>query len=314
MSAQDNAISHLAPTSAGLRRRVVKGLLRTTMKPFLAAHPPVSLQRAWTKAFTQSIRKPRAVQHHSRQFGAVPVHILQPANGVPGEVVLFLHGGAYVLGGDGAYVGYAGQMAKALGRTIWLPEYRLAPEHAYPAAVEDALTAFDAIVDNGIAPERIILMGDSAGGGLSLATALALRDRGGPQAGALVLMSPWTDLTMSGESVQRLARRDPFIPPTWGGHARIGYAGARPFDDPGLSPLFAELNGLPRTLVQVGSEEILLSDSIRLVEAATQADVEIHCEVYDGLWHDFQMQVGLLPDATRAVARIRRFINGDDSH
>lgn len=302
-------ILHINPTNARARRKLCKGILRTTMKRVLARNPPVRFQRAWTKAILKSVAKPSSVTIDTRQIGGRTVHVLTPTGADDAGRILFLHGGAYVLGGDGAYLGYAAQMARATRRVVWLPDYRLAPEHAYPAAVDDALASYDAMIAEGTRAENICLLGDSAGGGLCASTALALKARSEGMAGALVLMSPWTDLTMSGQSVERLARRDPMIDPAWGRASRFGYAGERPLDDPMLSPLFAQLGGLPRTLIQVGSEEVLLSDSLRFANALQAAQVSVSCEVYDDLWHDFQMQIGLLPDATRAVDRIRRFLD-----
>ncbi|WP_348675675.1 alpha/beta hydrolase [uncultured Abyssibacter sp.] len=310
---EQHHILHINPTKARARRRFFKGVLRATMKSVLKKNPPMGFQRAWTRAVLKSVAKPSSVTVDVRRVNGRTVHVLTPPNADPDEGILFLHGGAYVIGGDGAYVGYAGQIARATRRRVWLPDYRLAPEHAYPAAVEDALATFDAMVNEGFNQEDITLLGDSAGGGLSAATALALKARDGDDAaGALVLMSPWTDLTMSGESVERLASRDPLIDPAWGRASRMGYAGNRPLDDPGLSPLFARLEGLPRTLIQTGSEEVLLSDTLRFADALNAAGVPVQCEIYDDLWHDFQMQVGLVADATRAVNRIRVFLDRDD--
>jgi acetyl esterase/lipase len=224
------------------------------------------------------------------------------------ECILYVHGGAYCFGSVKTHREFAGRLARLSGRKVFLLEYRLAPEHPFPAAHDDALRAFQWLAEQGFAPQKITVIGDSAGGNLALSLALGLRELGLEQPRALVLLSPWTDLRC-GPVDPDLERRDPMIDLTFGRNAAADYCGAEDPKHPLISPLFADLSGLPPMLIHVGSEEILLRDSQALAAKARGDGVEIDLQVWDGMFHVWHLFGIVLAESRRAHADIVRFIN-----
>lgn len=222
--------------------------------------------------------------------------------------VLYFHGGGYVMGSLNTHTELMGRISRACRAPVLGIDYRLAPEHPYPAAVEDAVASYDRLRDKGIEPGQIVIAGDSAGGGLTLACLLALKEQGKPQPAGAVLLSPWTDLTASGESVRTRADADPMI--DGGVLAPMAglYFGDVPATTPGVSPLFGDLAGLPPMLIQVGDFEVLLDDSTRLAERAEEAGVDVEMEVFDGAFHVFQHNPNL-PESAQALAAIGAFFD-----
>ena len=186
-------------------------------------------------------------------------------------------------------------------------DYRLAPEHVYPAPVEDALAAYRWLLERH-APSRIAIGGDSAGGGLSVAALVAFRDAGLPTPAAAVLLSPFTDLGVDGASIGEREGRDPMLSAGFLRWCANQYCGDQPTNEPGMSPLYADLHGLPPLLIQVGSEEVLYSDAEDLARHAREARVSVDFKPYEGLWHVFQLFAGWLEDADVAVAEIGGFL------
>jgi len=223
--------------------------------------------------------------------------------------LLYLHGGAYCVGSWGVYEGLITHLAVAAGAAVYAPNYRLAPEHPHPAALDDALEAYRWLLGRGLSPNRIALAGDSAGGGLALATAIALRDSGLPAPASLVLISPWVDLRCDSPSMTNKARIDPLLRPSWSRACASMYLGQRDPNDPACSPLFATHQGLPPILIQVGSDEITLDDSTRLADRCNQAGVDVTLQKFEGLWHEFQIHAGMLEAADEAVAEIADFLH-----
>jgi acetyl esterase/lipase len=204
--------------------------------------------------------------------------------------------------------GLVSRLALAGEARVLAIDYRLAPEHPFPSALEDTLAACRWLIAEGIPPERLIIGGDSAGGGLTLATALSLRDAGDPLPAALVCISPWTDLTFSGESVRTRANIDPVLKPHFDGAYTRSYTGEHNPTHPLISPLFADLRGLPPTLIHVGNNEILLSDSTRLEEKMKATGVDVTLEIWEGMWHVFQVFAPYLPEADQSIRKIGAFI------
>ena len=233
---------------------------------------------------------------------------ITPKNPAAGKLVIYLHGGGYVMGNCATHRPLVSYIAKAAGVRALLPEYRLAPEHPFPAGIDDAVRLYRAVLAAGYAPHNIVIAGDSAGGGLTMATLLALRDAGDPQPAAACLLSPWLDLTGSGESMQANARSDPWFEPEFLPLLAKYYCEERERANPMVSPVFAHLQGLPPLYIQVCGDEILLSDSTRLVERARAAGVEADIEIYAGLWHVFQAFARQVPESRAAVARIGSYI------
>lgn len=221
---------------------------------------------------------------------------------------LYLHGGGYVMGSLNTHHELMGRIARSTNAQVLGLDYRLAPEHPYPAAVDDAVGAYQWILEQGITPERIVIAGDSAGGGLTLATLLAIRDHKLPMPAGAVLFSPWTDLTSSGASVRTRADTDPMIGPEVLLPMAAHYVGKQSSNTPGISPLFADLGGLPPLLIQVGDAEVLLDDSTRLHERAQAAGVNSTLHVFPEAFHVFQA-VPILPESTEALAEVGAFFN-----
>lgn len=222
------------------------------------------------------------------------------------RVVLYFHGGAYVMGSRNTHRGLAGRIARAANARVLLPDYRLAPEQPFPAAVEDALACWRWLISEGHSPQQMAIAGDSAGGGLALATLLAMKNSELPQPACAVGLSPWTDLEGTGPTAEPGAVDDPMLTPDGLRESGKQYA-ADDLNNPLAAPLHGDPQGLPPLLLQVGTREILLSDSTRFAEKAQAAGVEVTLEIEEGLIHVWQMLPGV-PEAESAIQRIGSFI------
>jgi monoterpene epsilon-lactone hydrolase len=223
-------------------------------------------------------------------------------------VVLYFHGGVYVIGSAATSVPLVAELARRTGARVITLDYRLAPEHPYPAAVEDAQDAYQGLLEQGVDPGQIALAGESAGGGLAVATLLRLRDAGTPLPSCAFVMSPYADLTLSGDSIADREAVDRTLTPE-GLRLRIpDYVAGADAADPFISPVFADLTGLPPLLIQVGSNEILLSDALRLAERAAMADVTVTLDVTDSVPHVFQAFATMLDEADAALDRASTFL------
>ncbi len=237
-----------------------------------------------------------------------PAEWLRPPSAEPGRVVLYLHGGGYVIGSPRSHRHLAAAIASAAGTSALLLDYRLAPEHPYPAAVDDATAAYRWLLDQAIAPERIVIAGDSAGGGLTVATLLALREARVPLPAGGVCISPWVDLTCSGATYATKADADPIVRRAGVEQMAQAYLGATPPRTPLASPLFADLRGLPPLLIHVGSDEVLLDDAVQLAGRARAAGVVASIEVYPRMIHVWHWFLPMLDEAQTAVDAIGRFV------
>lgn len=222
------------------------------------------------------------------------------------RAILYCHGGGYTSGNLDYSRPLASKLSHVTGFEVLSFEYRLAPEFPYPAAVEDALRAWDYLMYLGYGARDVVVAGDSAGGNLALVLCHRLRAAGRCLPGALTLMSPWTDMTASGRSYQERAQMDPCLTMNYIHAVRKVYAGDRDLTDPMLSPLFGDLSGFPPTLIQVGSHEILLSDSIRLRDRLVSSGVLCRLEVWRDMWHVFQMFP--IKKAADAMNHVGRFL------
>ncbi len=245
----------------------------------------------------------------SGTLGDVPVVTIDVEGVDNGAVILYFHGGAYAIGTAASSVGLASNLGRHAGARVISVDYRLAPEHPYPAALEDATAAYRALVDGDYAPSQIAIAGESAGAGLAVATLVAVVRAGLPLPAAAVLMSPWADLTLAGKSIERKAALDPALTPEGLRRRAADYAGDADAADALLSPVFADLVGLPPLLIQAGSHEILLDDATRLAAHAAAADVEVTLEVTPGVPHVFQAFAGMLDEADTALARAGAFLS-----
>src|SRR5690349_216533 len=240
-------------------------------------------------------------------LGGVPAIELTVTGNAADPTVLYFHGGGYVVGSarTGAYL--AAELARRAGGRALSVDYRLAPEHPYPAAVEDGLAAYAGLLESGVSPARVLVAGDSAGGGLAVATLLAARDRGVPQPAAVAVFSPWADISRSGASMRSKDGTDPLF----SCDAMGWYAGRyMPNGDrsaPLASPVFATLAGLPPLLIQVGSHEVLLDDAVRLAANAGRDDVDVTLQIAPEGTHVFQLHFGVLDEADEAIDEVARF-------
>jgi cation diffusion facilitator CzcD-associated flavoprotein CzcO/acetyl esterase/lipase len=263
---------------------------------------PMRIQRAWTEAAARIVRTPPGVSVESGTLGGVASDLLVPIGADSSRAILYLHGGAYVLGSRRTHRGFAAQIALATGVPVHLLEYRLGPEHRHPAALEDAVAAYRGLLSSGLDAGSIVVAGDSAGGGLAVALATRLRREGEPLPAGLVALNGWFDLTCSGPSMAINARRDVGLFREHIVDAAELYRGDADLTDPELSPVHADLGGLPPLYMQAGMGDILLSDSDRLAERARAAGVDLAYVRFPEMWHDFQIGVELLPEADEALA------------
>jgi len=242
-------------------------------------------------------------------LGAVPTAEITIDGIGSRHVVLYFHGGVYVLGGASQAAGLASQVGRQAGAKVISVDYRLAPEHPYPAAVDDALAAYEALLDNGTAPSDIVFAGESAGGGLAVATLVNARDHGLPLPAAAFAMSPYADLTLAGATMQTKREVDVLMSPE-NLQSRIpDYTAGQ---DPALgliSPIFADLSGLPPLIIQAGSHEVLLDDAVRLARQAAIADVEVTLDITPGVPHVFQTFYPILDEGAAALGRAGQFLS-----
>jgi acetyl esterase/lipase len=222
-------------------------------------------------------------------------------------VVLYLHGGAYALGVTDAHRVMAAQLARTANVRVLMLDYRLAPEHPYPAALEDVLLAYRWLLNQGIDAGQIVIGGDSAGGGLTLAALLALRDAAEPLPAGAVCISPWMDLALTGSSIQNKAKADPILDgDSLKMYARY-YAGDNALTTPLISPLYADLRRLPPLLIHVGTEEVLLDDATRFSNRVTEAGGTVMLKIWDEMFHVFHL-LPFLPETKKAIQQMAQFV------
>ncbi len=221
---------------------------------------------------------------------------------------LHFHGGVFVAGSVRTHRALGSEIAARSGTTVYMLDYRLAPEHCYPAAFDDCLAAYQALLAKGYLPGQIVLGGDSAGGALVLALLVALRERNMALPAAAVMISPFVDMTLCANSFEKNKQRDPMLTKEILQRGADAYRGDIQSADARISPLFAELNDLPPMLIQVGSEEVLLDDAQQLAKHAEHSGVQVDCHVYSGMWHNFQMFNALLKTSNDALDEIAQFI------
>jgi acetyl esterase/lipase len=266
-----------------------------------------TLRAAFNELMAQ-VPVPADVQHRPTTIGGVDAVEVTVQGRDADNVILYFHGGVYVIGTAAASVPLVGDLARRTGAKAFTVDYRLAPEHPYPAAVEDAQAAYEGLLGRGLEPSQIALAGESAGGGLAVATLLALRAAGTPLPSCAFLMSPYADLTLSGETLAKKQSVDPILTPE-GLRLRVpDYLAGADASDPLISPVFGDLSGLPPLLIQAGSHEILLSDAVRLAGRAAVADVPVTLDVTSGVPHVFQSFAAVLDEAGAALDRASDFL------
>lgn len=289
-----------------LRSRLMYSLVRLLHKPIMPEE--LEKQRSYLDRLQELVPPPLKIDPNPVEANGIPCEWVLPEKDIPTQVVFYLHGGGYTTKMPVLHRNFLYQLAQESKAQFLMVDYRLAPEHPFPAALEDALVAYDWLLHQGWEPEQILFAGDSAGGGLTLATLLALRDMRKPLPVGVILISPWTDLTGSGESNTRLADLDPML--IWENLAESArdYAGEEPLTHPWISPLFADLHGLPDTLLLVGGREILMDDSTRLANRMAEDGVEVDLVIEPYMGHVYPATGPAIPEAQRAIEKIADFI------
>lgn len=302
----------MTDTAPSLRARLIRQIVRATVGRTLNSARPVPWRRARleTVGALSRLPLPLGTRIEPTTLRGVPAEWLSNNCVTPKRTVLYLHGGGYIVGSTRMYRDLTSRLVSHWQARVAAVDYRLAPEHPFPAAQEDALDAYRALLEQGVDAGDIVIAGDSAGGGLTLATALRARDAGLPLPAALVLFSPWLDLAVDSESAQRVdaANDDAMLTVAGLRGAARDYVGARDLRDPLASPLFADLRGLPPMLIQATDREILLDDARRLEAAVRQAGGSATLELSPGLFHVWQLFAGKMPEAGHALARAGAFL------
>jgi acetyl esterase/lipase len=288
------------------QQQTLDAILRQSAFP---AGSDVNEQRRLLKELLSAQPLPPDVTVTAAALGGVPTAEITVAGVEARHVVLYFHGGVYVMGDAALAAGLASEVGRRTQAKVISVDYRLAPEHPYPAAVDDALAAYEGLLQSGVAAADIAFAGESAGGGLAVATMVNARDRGLPLPAAAFVMSPYADLTLAGTTIE--TRRD--VDPLLSGElleARVAdYTSGQ---DPALgliSPVFADLSGLPPLIIQAGSHEVLLDDAVRLAQRAITADVEVTLDITPGVPHVFQAYHPILDEAAAALDRAGRLLS-----
>ena len=285
----------------------LRAVLRATLRPTFRAGRPIPEQRRRLELVTRLTLPARDVDYSAASCGGVPGEFVRARGVARGSgAILYLHGGAYCVGSHGTHRSVTSHLARRAGASIFVADYRLAPEHPCPAAVDDAIEVYRVLREQGWAPGQIAFVGDSAGGGLALATALRLRELGEPLPAALVLFSPWVDLGHPDRGTP--PRGEIMISLPWVQECARLYLAGRDARDPLASPIHGDMRGLPPTMIQVGQDEILLQDSRRLHAALVAANVPAQLAEYPRRWHVFQANAGVLADADRALQSAAGFL------
>ncbi|MGI6160921.1 MAG: alpha/beta hydrolase [Christensenellales bacterium] len=288
------------------KSRVLAGLLKR-FKPIIS-NLSLELQRVGQDKFNERRKLPKNISLHPADIKDVRAEWFHPKNGPEDKAILFFHGGAYVMGTLASCRILAMDLAYETCLNVLSFEYRLAPEHVFPAALEDALKAYDFLIEQGIEPHNVAFVGDSAGGGLAIATALSLKAKGAGLPAVIVGISPWVDLLGSGGENPEADKDDPLINSMRLKEAAKQYAGDEPLDNPLISPLFGDFSGgFPSTLIHVGTREVLLDDSVRLKERMEAAGVDVSLEIWQDMWHVFQMFD--TPESKEAIEAIGDYLN-----
>lgn len=242
---------------------------------------------------------------------SIPCKWARPPNAPADRVLLFFHGGAYGLGSPNAHRKLAAHLARACNAAALIVDYRLAPEHPYPAALDDCVAAYAWLLEHGFAPEHIVVAGDSSGGALAVSAPIAAAQKGHPMPRAAVALSPWCDLTSSGPSLESNADKDAFQTKPFLQTFAERFAGQTPLSDPFVSPLFSdELHAIPPTWVSCGDCDMLRDDGVRLAQKARRAGAEVVLEVHEGQQHVFEFMAGKAPEADESLRKIGEWVRG----
>ena len=288
------------------QRETIDAILRQSAFP---VDSDVNEQRRLFREAVSAQPLPADVTVTAAALGGVPTAEITIDGIEPRHVVLYFHGGVYVISDAFLAAGLASQVGRRTQAKVISVDYRLAPEHPYPAAVDDALAAYEALLDNGIAPSDIAFAGESAGGGLAIATLVNARDHGLPLPAAAFVMSPYVDLTLAGTTMETKREVDPLLSRELLQPRVADYTAGQDAALPLISPVFADLSGLPPLIIQAGSHEVLLDDAVRLARQAAAADVEVTLDITPGVPHVFQAYSPMLDEAAAALDRAGQLLS-----
>ena len=291
-----------------LRARIIRHVTGAYFRTIDAKTADVQAMRHRWHSWAGVLGTSQGVTIEACELRGLNAEWLTPKNAADGKLLLYLHGGGYIMGSCSTHRELASHIASATGVRTLLPEYRLAPEHPFPAAIDDAIGIYRALIADGYAAQDIVIAGDSAGGGLTMATLLSLRDARDPLPSAACMLSPWLDLSATGESMTTRANQDPWFKPNDMPIVTSYYCEESQLRHPLASPVFADLSDLPPLFIQVGEDEILLSDSTRCAENVAAAGGNIELEIWPGMWHVFQVFVHRMPESRDAIRKIGEFI------
>ncbi len=282
-------------------------LLRWQIKRRFRKNPDVQLLRPLMQQMeARTSRLPGDVAVEDLTLGGVPAERLSTEGAIDGKAFLYIHGGGFVGGSPRTHRPLTWRFARQIGIPVYAIDYRLAPEHPFPAGLDDCVAAYRALLDKGIPAKSIVVGGDSAGGNLTLALALRLKAEGLPLPAALICLSPATDMTGSGASRHENAEADSLFVDEMFDSLKPAYYEGRDERDPFLSPLFGDVSGFPPVLLQVGEREMLRDDSTRMAERLKSAGVEAVLEVWPKVWHVWQLNADMLPEGREAISHITR--------
>ena len=288
------------------QRETLDAILRRSAFP---ADSDVAEQRRLLRAAVSAQPLPTDVTVTAAALGGIPTAEITVDGIEPRHVVLYFHGGVYVIGDAFLAADLASQVGRRTGAKVISVDYRLAPEHPYPAAVDDALAAYRALLDNGMAPSDIVFAGESAGGGLAVVTMVNARDHGLPLPAGAYVMSPYADLTLAGTTMETKREVDPLFTRELLQARVTDYTAGQDASLGLISPIFADLSGLPPLIIQAGSHELLLDDAVRLAGQAAAADVEVTLEITPGVPHVFQAYSAILDEGAAALDSAGRFLS-----
>jgi monoterpene epsilon-lactone hydrolase len=265
-------------------------------------------QRAQIEVGLTQFQVPADVRCDPVDAGGIPAEWITTPGVVAERVIYYLHGGGYVLGSINTHRELLSRLSRAASARVLIIDYRLAPENPFPAAVDDSIAAYRWLLSVGVDPARLVIAGESAGGGLTVATLVALRDAGEPLPRAAICLSPWVDMECLGESMATKAEIDPVV--TRDGVLALAkaYLGDTDPRTPLASPLYADLTGSPPLLIQVGNAEVLFDDAMRLADRARAAGVDVTLEPWDDMVHMWHLYAAILPEGQQAIDRIGEFI------
>ena len=290
------------------KHNFLKGVLNTLSLPMYWKLPPVNHLRSILETSTMMATLPWGVTFDEIEFDLFDAEWLHPEDAIKERVILYLHGGGYVIGSPRTHRALAGKIAKGISADCLLIDYRKAQENPYPAALDDSYHAYTYLLEKGYQPDQIVVIGDSAGGGLAIALQLELQEFHQALPLCTVLLSPYLDLTGAGKSVAHNAKNDRFLDVFEMRRWAEWYAGDHDLSDPMISPLFGDLDSLPPILVQASNSEVLYNDSTRFVRKAKKHGVQIEFQKWKGLIHWWHM-FGSMPEAKEAIDNIIKFVS-----